>query len=109
MKVIVNSLQTNLVQWQDFAQKEKENLKKKKKEKKRSSSFSFASLMSTLYVLEPATTGKVVFKTTYGDIDFELWCKETPKACRNFIQVLSSLSSFLFFSFFLFFSLILIP
>lgn len=25
-------------------------------------------------------------KTTVGDIDLELWTKETPKACRNFIQ-----------------------
>lgn len=26
-------------------------------------------------------------KTTVGDIDLELWAKETPKACRNFIQL----------------------
>jgi peptidyl-prolyl cis-trans isomerase SDCCAG10 len=26
-------------------------------------------------------------KTTVGDIDLELWTKETPKACRNFIQL----------------------
>jgi len=25
--------------------------------------------------------------TTAGDIDIELWAKETPKACRNFIQL----------------------
>ena len=26
-------------------------------------------------------------QTTVGDIDIELWCRETPKACRNFIQL----------------------
>lgn len=26
-------------------------------------------------------------KTTVGDIDVELWSKETPKTCRNFIQL----------------------
>lgn len=25
--------------------------------------------------------------TTVGDIDIELWCKECPMACRNFIQL----------------------
>eukprot|EP01100_Stratorugosa_tubuloviscum_P008424 TRINITY_DN3516_c0_g2_i1.p1 TRINITY_DN3516_c0_g2~~TRINITY_DN3516_c0_g2_i1.p1 ORF type:complete len:464 (-),score=196.36 TRINITY_DN3516_c0_g2_i1:70-1461(-) len=36
---------------------------------------------------EPITKGKVVLKTTLGDIDIELWSKETPKTCRNFIQL----------------------
>lgn len=26
-------------------------------------------------------------KTTVGDIDIELWSKECPLACRNFIQL----------------------
>ena len=26
-------------------------------------------------------------KTTFGDIELELWTKEAPKACRNFIQL----------------------
>lgn len=26
-------------------------------------------------------------KTSVGDIDIELWSKETPKACRNFVQL----------------------
>lgn len=26
-------------------------------------------------------------KTTVGDIDIELWAKETPKSCRNFVQL----------------------
>ncbi|OAD47001.1 Peptidyl-prolyl cis-trans isomerase CWC27 like protein, partial [Eufriesea mexicana] len=29
----------------------------------------------------------VTMKTTVGDIELELWAKETPKTCRNFIQL----------------------
>ncbi|XP_054722899.1 spliceosome-associated protein CWC27 homolog [Uloborus diversus] len=43
--------------------------------------------MSNIYIQEPPTSGKVLLHTTVGDIDVELWCKETPKACRNFIQL----------------------
>ncbi|XP_014478805.1 PREDICTED: peptidyl-prolyl cis-trans isomerase CWC27 homolog [Dinoponera quadriceps] len=43
--------------------------------------------MSNIYIQEPPTTGKVVMKTTFGDIDLELWTKEAPKACKNFIQL----------------------
>lgn len=43
--------------------------------------------MSNIYIQEPPTKGKVMMKTTVGDIDLELWAKETPKACRNFIQL----------------------
>ncbi|EZA60902.1 Peptidyl-prolyl cis-trans isomerase CWC27-like protein [Ooceraea biroi] len=43
--------------------------------------------MSNIYIQEPPTTGKVLLKTTVGDIDLELWTKEAPKACRNFIQL----------------------
>ncbi|MFH4975085.1 hypothetical protein AB6A40_001794 [Gnathostoma spinigerum] len=43
--------------------------------------------MSSIYTLEPATTGKVCLKTTVGDIDIELWTKECPLASRNFIQL----------------------
>ncbi|OAD54705.1 Peptidyl-prolyl cis-trans isomerase CWC27 like protein [Eufriesea mexicana] len=28
-----------------------------------------------------------IMKTTVGDVELELWAKETPKACRNFIQL----------------------
>jgi peptidyl-prolyl cis-trans isomerase SDCCAG10 len=70
--------------------------------------------MSNIYIYEPATNGKVVLETTMGDIgqsrrlslphaptllkltlvssiasarltEIELWSKEAPKACRNFI------------------------
>ena len=73
--------------------------------------------MSQIYIKEPATNGKVLdifrmlaklfllvpywwasirstysfpqvlLKTTVGDIDIELWSKETPLACRNFVQL----------------------
>eukprot|EP00884_Botryococcus_braunii_P005915 jgi/Botrbrau1/15324/Bobra.0319s0010.1 len=43
--------------------------------------------MSTVYNLEPPTTGKVILKTTAGDLDVELWPKEAPKAVRNFVQL----------------------
>jgi peptidyl-prolyl cis-trans isomerase SDCCAG10 len=43
--------------------------------------------MSNIYHTEPPTSGKVLVKTTYGDIDIELWPKEAPLACRNFVQL----------------------
>ncbi|MED6153226.1 cytochrome P450 monooxygenase 57, partial [Stylosanthes scabra] len=43
--------------------------------------------MSTVYVLEPPTKGKVVINTTRGPLDIELWPKEAPKAVRNFVQL----------------------
>ncbi|XWS26439.1 hypothetical protein CRYUN_Cryun26dG0032600 [Craigia yunnanensis] len=43
--------------------------------------------MSTVYVLEPPTKGKVILNTTYGPLDIELWPKEAPKAVRNFVQL----------------------
>ncbi|EPS58643.1 hypothetical protein M569_16170 [Genlisea aurea] len=43
--------------------------------------------MSTVYVLEPPTKGKVIITTSYGPLDIELWPKEAPKAVRNFVQL----------------------
>nr|ABF18473.1 peptidylprolyl isomerase [Aedes aegypti] len=43
--------------------------------------------MSNIYIQEPPTSGKVLLKTTVGDIDIELWSRECPLACRNFIQL----------------------
>ncbi|KDP34070.1 hypothetical protein JCGZ_07641 [Jatropha curcas] len=43
--------------------------------------------MSSIYVLEPPTKGKVIVNTTYGPLDIELWPKEAPKAVRNFVQL----------------------
>ncbi|KAI0039625.1 cyclophilin-like protein [Auriscalpium vulgare] len=33
------------------------------------------------------TNGRVLLDTTVGDIEIELWTRETPKACRNFIAL----------------------
>ncbi|WFD27726.1 peptidylprolyl isomerase [Malassezia nana] len=43
--------------------------------------------MSTLYVTEPPTDGKVILYTPKGEIEIELWSREVPKACRNFIAL----------------------
>ncbi|KAJ0170311.1 hypothetical protein K1T71_014239 [Dendrolimus kikuchii] len=43
--------------------------------------------MSNIYIQEPPALGKVLLKTSAGDIDIELWTKEAPKAGRNFIQL----------------------
>ena len=41
--------------------------------------------MSSSYSTEPATHGKVVLRTSVGDLDVELWAKECPLACRRFL------------------------
>ena len=41
----------------------------------------------TVYSNEPATKGKVVLYTSIGPLDVELWSKEAPLACRNFVQL----------------------
>ena len=43
--------------------------------------------MSNIYASEPPTSGKVILVTNYGNIDIELWTKEAPRACKNFIQL----------------------
>ncbi|PIA14420.1 cyclophilin-like protein [Coemansia reversa NRRL 1564] len=43
--------------------------------------------MSAIYVGEPPTSGKIVLETTAGELEIELWSKEAPKACRNFVQL----------------------
>eukprot|EP00573_Skeletonema_grethae_P010318 CAMPEP_0201695726 /NCGR_PEP_ID=MMETSP0578-20130828/7589_1 /ASSEMBLY_ACC=CAM_ASM_000663 /TAXON_ID=267565 /ORGANISM="Skeletonema grethea, Strain CCMP 1804" /LENGTH=108 /DNA_ID=CAMNT_0048181613 /DNA_START=41 /DNA_END=364 /DNA_ORIENTATION=- len=43
--------------------------------------------MSQVYSTEPATTGHVVFETTHGPIDVNLWCKECPTTTRTFLQL----------------------
>ena len=43
--------------------------------------------MSARYVIEPPTTGKIILKTTHGEIHIELWTREAPISCRNFIQL----------------------
>nr|3BKP_A Chain A, Cyclophilin [Toxoplasma gondii] len=34
-----------------------------------------------------STRGKVVLHTSLGDLDVELWARECPLACRNFVQL----------------------
>ena len=41
--------------------------------------------MSKIYHTEPPTSGKVILETTYGELELELWTREAPKTCRNFI------------------------
>ena len=43
--------------------------------------------MSNTYVTEPPTLGKVVLTTSCGPVDIELWAREAPLACRNFVQL----------------------
>ncbi|OCK80815.1 cyclophilin-like protein, partial [Lepidopterella palustris CBS 459.81] len=43
--------------------------------------------MSTVYNLEPQPTAKVLLQTTAGDIELELFAKQTPLTSRNFLQL----------------------
>src|SRR5690606_3480149 len=42
--------------------------------------------MSAIYNLEPQPTGSVILHTTIGEIAVELFAKQTPLTCRNFLQ-----------------------
>jgi peptidyl-prolyl cis-trans isomerase SDCCAG10 len=42
--------------------------------------------MSAVYNIEPPPTAKVVLNTTAGDIQLELFAKQTPLASRSFLQ-----------------------
>jgi peptidyl-prolyl cis-trans isomerase SDCCAG10 len=43
--------------------------------------------MSTTYNLEPNPTAKVVLHTSAGDLELELFAKQTPLTSRNFLQL----------------------
>ncbi|KAK4140696.1 cyclophilin-like domain-containing protein [Dichotomopilus funicola] len=43
--------------------------------------------MSSIYNLEPQPTASVVIHTTQGEIAVELFAKQTPLTCRNFLQL----------------------
>jgi peptidyl-prolyl cis-trans isomerase SDCCAG10 len=43
--------------------------------------------MSYVYTSEPPTKGKILLHTSAGDLEVELWPKEAPLACRNFVQL----------------------
>ncbi|KUI61437.1 Peptidyl-prolyl isomerase CWC27 [Cytospora mali] len=42
--------------------------------------------MSSIYNTEPQPTASVILHTTHGDISVELFAKQTPLTCRNFLQ-----------------------
>ncbi|PTB73122.1 cyclophilin-like protein [Trichoderma longibrachiatum ATCC 18648] len=42
--------------------------------------------MSSIYNLEPQPTGSVILHTTMGELHVELFAKQTPLTCRNFLQ-----------------------
>ena len=44
-------------------------------------------MASTVYLTEPPTKGKVLLRTSVGDVDIELWSREAPYACRSFLQL----------------------
>jgi peptidyl-prolyl cis-trans isomerase SDCCAG10 len=43
--------------------------------------------MSSVYNLEPQPTAKVLLQTTSGDLEIELFAKQTPQSSRNFLQL----------------------
>ncbi|KEY66964.1 hypothetical protein S7711_05084 [Stachybotrys chartarum IBT 7711] len=43
--------------------------------------------MSAIYNLEPQPTASAVIHTTLGEIAIELFAKQTPLTCRNFLQL----------------------
>lgn len=42
--------------------------------------------MSSIYNTEPQPTGSVILHTNHGDLSVELFAKQTPLTCRNFLQ-----------------------
>lgn len=34
---------------------------------------------------EPVTSGRVRLETSLGPLEIELWSREAPRACRNFV------------------------
>lgn len=42
--------------------------------------------MSSIYNTEPQPTASVILHTTHGDLSVELFAKQTPLTCRNFLQ-----------------------
>lgn len=43
--------------------------------------------MSAIYNLEPQPTASAIIHTTQGEISIELFAKQTPLTCRNFLQL----------------------
>lgn len=51
-------------------------------------SFAADHLLSNRSVSEPIGEGRILLKTTFGNIEIELWPKEAPKACRKSVHPL---------------------
>lgn len=45
------------------------------------------TIMSQVYASEPPTSGRVIFDTTHGPLEIQLWCRECPQTTRFFIQL----------------------
>lgn len=45
------------------------------------------NLMSSVYASEPATSGRVLFQTTHGPLEINLWCRECPTTTKLFLQL----------------------
>ena len=43
--------------------------------------------MSSVYATEPASSGRVLFETTHGPLEFQLWCRECPLITKLFLQL----------------------
>lgn len=43
--------------------------------------------MSQVYASEPATSGRVIFDTTHGPLEIQLWCRECPTTTKFFVQL----------------------
>lgn len=45
------------------------------------------SKMSSVYASEPASSGRVLFQTTHGPLEIQLWCRECPTTTKLFLQL----------------------
>ena len=43
--------------------------------------------MSSVYATEPAPSGRVLFETTHGPLEIQLWCRECPLITKLFLQL----------------------
>lgn len=46
-----------------------------------------STTMSNIHNLEPQAYGVIILKTTFGDLEVELFTKQCPKATKNFVQL----------------------
>lgn len=43
--------------------------------------------MSQVYSTEPQTAGRVIFETTHGPLEIQLWCRECPSTTKYFLKL----------------------